>query len=150
INVSGMCTRPGSDVVIEGGAATSHAIFPGRHFFLQVSLVLDQVNHLFVTEFRQDGVVSPPVPLDVIQDSEAPFVIIDFPPAGETITTSSIDVSGRVSDRHSGFQGLAVDVNGIPAIVDVGIGTNGTFVVPSVPLGGSGTIDLVATSRDAV
>jgi hypothetical protein len=46
----------------------------------------------------------------------------------------------------SGFNGLTVMVNGMSAEVDIGIGTNGTFFIPAVPLVlGSNTISATAT-----
>lgn len=148
VTLRGSVTRPGSDLRIEGGAATLQVTVPARTFAIEVELNLNAVNHLFVTELRVDGTTSPAVPINVVQDGEIPDVHIDFPPAGAVLTTDTIDVSGRVSDRHSGFNGLRVDINGIEAVVDVGIGTNGTFIATGVPLGPGGTVELVAVASD--
>jgi len=86
----------------------------------------------------------------VTQDSRPPMVAIDFPAAGSTLVGSTTDVAGRVGDMLSGFLGLTVDVNGVPAEVDPGIGNNGTFLAPAVPLEIDGPTLLVATARDAV
>ncbi len=59
-----------------------------------------------------------------------------------------IAVTGRVSDVLSGFMGLSVTVNGQPATVAVGIGTNGTFERQNVLLAlGANTITATATDE---
>ncbi len=89
---------------------------------------------------------SPPVTFAVANDLQPPSVFIDFPAAGAEITTATTDVAGRVSDVLSGFMGLGVTVNGLPADVNIGVGTNGTFFLPAVPLElGENIITAVAT-----
>ncbi|HEY3242237.1 MAG TPA: hypothetical protein VGM03_02710, partial [Phycisphaerae bacterium] len=71
------------------------------------------------------------------------------PADGAQITTPTIDVAGRVSDMLSGFAGLAVTVNDVPAQVNIGVGTNGTFFAPAVPLM-PGPNTIMASAADGV
>ena len=83
-------------------------------------------------------------------DTSPPELFIDFPAAGRRDHHRvHDDVAGRVGDNLSGFMGLNVTVNGVEADVDVGIGPNGTFFVPSVPLESPGQPTMItATAAD--
>jgi hypothetical protein len=116
-------------------------------FSVTVALRPNSDNPIFLTALAADGTRSAPAATTVTQDSQPPELFIDFPADGAQLTTTSIDVAGRVSDMLSGFLGLTVTVNGIPAVVDIGIGTNGTFFVPQLELtpGQQTVIEAVAT-----
>ena len=116
-------------------------------FSAPVELEENRVNQISFTAITRNDERSPPTSTSIVQDSEAPSLFIDFPADGAAVTTVTTDVAGRVSDMLSGFMGLTVFVNGIEAIVDVGIGTNGTFFAEDVPLlpGAETTIEAIAT-----
>ena len=99
-------------------------------FTADVALVANKVNKIFVRSIDASNVASSPVVASVALDQTGPSVFIDFPPDGVELTTSTTDVAGRVSDLLSGYELLTVSVNGLPAVVDAGIGTNGTFFLP--------------------
>lgn len=148
VTLAGQC-EVGSQVEIFGPAAS--LIVPvdatGR-FSVDVPLAADRSNTLFVTNLADCNDRSSPTTAAIIRDNQPPFVYIDFPTADQ-VEAASTDVAGRVSDLLSGFLNLDVSVNGLPAIVNRGIGTNGTFFLPALPLEvGSNTITVVAT--DAV
>ena len=91
---------------------------------------------------------SAPVAIDVTHDALPPELIVDFPVADETTFDAQIDVGGRVSDVLSGADGLEVRVDGQPAALSLGVGTNATWIA-SVSLDlGDNEIDIEA--RDAL
>lgn len=106
----------------------------GAFTVLDVPLASNSLNNLFVTVEDQFGFTSAPAVAAVTNDQQAPDLFLDFPADGAMLTTDVTDVAGRVSDTLSGFNGLEVMVNGAPAIVDIGIGTNGTFFLQNVAL----------------
>ncbi len=103
-------------------------------FSVNVPLEPNRNNPIFLTAVSPSGERSAPLALDIIQDQQAPDLFIDFPTDGATVSTATTDVAGRIGDLLSGFMGLAVTVNGVPATIDIGIGTNGTFFLSNVPL----------------
>ncbi len=118
--------------------------------FTQHPLVDNRVNAIFVTGLsRCDGIRSPPTRTAITRDNQPPTLFIDFPTDGASITTNAADVAGRVGDVLSGYQGLAVTVNGTPAVVNEGIGTNGTFFAANISLNPSqaNTIQVTATDQ---
>ncbi len=145
--------RPNRYILITGGR---YAVF-GRAdsngvFTAQVNLRPNQVNALYVMATNGTFTAGTPQPLRVLQDSQRPNLFIDFPTNGATLYTESTVVAGRVGDSLSGFAGLKVDVRAVqaqlefPAVVDVGIGNNGTFERGNVPLSlGTNTISVTAT-----
>lgn len=134
VGVSGFAV-PNSEVVVTGGAATVQGrVAADGRFDLEVPLIRNRLNRLFASILDPSGRVSSQLPLSVLQDSESPFVFIDFPPNNSEVTTPTVDIAGRVGDMLSGFMGLDVSVNGEPAEVVVGIGQNGTFERTNVPL----------------
>ena len=137
-----------AQVEVVGPAGFAVAPVVADAFTVQVGLGTNQLNKLFFTALAPGGTPSAAVVAEVTQDLQPPSVFIDFPPAGAQITTATVDVAGRVSDLLSGFQGLAVDVNGLPAAVDVGIGTNGTFFLPALPLDPSLPTVITAVATD--
>ncbi len=133
--ITGVSLELGSSILVEGGAQSVEVpVEADQTFEVPVDLNPNANNHLFVTEIFDDGTSSPIVGVEVIQDGTPPTLFIDFPLDGAELTTETSDVAGRVSDLLSGFMGLTVTVNGIEAVVDIGIGTNGTFFAESVPL----------------
>ena len=149
--VSGSATRPGATIQVMSpeGVVTGSADGNGR-FMIDTPLKQNFANRLFVTEELGGGVSTAPTTAQVIQDSEPPSIFVDFPSDGDILSMLLTNVSGRVADRLSGFLGLEVTVNGVPAIVNRGIGTNGTFDLANFALEPSGTtmVDVIAT--DAV
>lgn len=117
-------------------------------FTASVPLALNSDNTIFFTSIALSGERSAPRATVVTNDCQAPTVFIDAPAEGREVTTETVDVAGRVGDVLSGFLGLSVQVNGVEAIVDVGIGTNGTFLATKVPLAlGENEIRVIATDR---
>ncbi|MCA9276994.1 MAG: VCBS repeat-containing protein [Phycisphaerales bacterium] len=121
---------------------------PDGSFSFDVLLRENQLNRISVTAITACGTRSAPRVVEVIQDQEAPSVFIDFPTAGAQIQADTTDVAGRVSDRLSGFEGLEVLVNGQPAEVDIGVGTNGTFFLQGVPLNVGTSTNIVVIATD--
>ena len=118
-------------------------------FAADVPLRPNAANDIFLVAIASSGLRSATTMTSVVQDMIPPNLFIDFPDDGAEITTPTTDVAGRVGDVLSGFMGLEVTVNGAAAIVDVGIGTNGTFFLQSVPLamGSPTVIEVVATDE---
>ena len=142
-------SAPGAATVeVQGPAGLVSGLVTADLFSVTVGLLPNQVNALFVTAISDLGAESPPASTKITRDVAPPKVFIDFPTSGTTFTTASVDVAGRVSDVLSGFNGLQVDVNGIPAAIDVGIGTNGTFFAPAVPLNLVDATPITVTAMD--
>jgi hypothetical protein len=136
-------------VRVEGGATYVTNVVGASGFFeVTVPLNPNRLNRLFVSAINELGDASPPAPVDILQDSTAPYLFIDFPTNGMVLTADNTLVAGRVGDTLSGFLGLNVTVNGQPANVDVGIGPNGTYERMDVPLLlGTNELTVVATDR---
>ena len=135
---------------VEVSGGVSNVIAPVIHgeFSVDVELHSNAISHLFVTGIARNGTRGSPTPVTITQDAQAPNLFIDFPVDGAEVTTATTDVAGRVGDLLSGFMGLTVTVNGVPAIVDVGIGNNGTFFAADVPLTLDTSNILEATATD--
>ncbi|MDJ0835210.1 MAG: Ig-like domain-containing protein [Acidobacteriota bacterium] len=118
-------------------------------FSADVPLLSNRKNMIFLTSVKASE-RSAPRATNVTNDGAAPSLAVLFPPAGARLTAGSTDVAGTVGDSLSGFLGLTVTVNGRPALVDVGIGTNGSFFAEAVPLNGDALNDLVVVARDAL
>ena len=137
-------------VVITGARETVVAPVTDCAFAATVELDRNRVNHLFVTGVLADATTSTPTPLTVIHDAQPPTLFIDLPSADAGIAADTTDVAGRVGDLLSGFAGLQVVVNGRPAEVDIGIGTNGTFFLPGLRLNQDGPTPIEAVAWDAL
>ncbi len=150
--VRGKSAQAGSSIEIYGGLEQAGATLPAetQEFAVPVMLGLNKVNKLYVTEFFSDGTTGVTVPLQVVQDSSAPEIWIDFPQSGSQLSEASLTIVGRVSDKLSGYLGLSVSVNGVPAEVDQGIGTNGTFEVSGLLIPAVGPLTIQAVAADAV
>ena len=128
------------EVEISGPAGTLTAPVVNGQFSTTLtlgdSIGPNRVNHLYVTAIAPtfDLQRSAPTATSLIHDAMAPEVFVDFPVPGSSLTTEAVDVIGRVGDLLSGFDGLLVRVNGVPAEVSIGQGTNGTFLLTQVPL----------------
>lgn len=135
----------GADVEIVGLIDLCVVPVVGGAFAANMALAENQVNPICVTTVGPAGGRSSPTCFTVVQDNQPPNLFIDFPIATSEVTTATTDAAGRVGDVLTGYLDLAVEVNGIPAEVDVGIGNNGTFFAMSVPLAlGINTITAVA------
>ncbi|MEQ8764325.1 MAG: RHS repeat-associated core domain-containing protein [Planctomycetota bacterium] len=103
-----------------------------ERFAFELPLAENAINFVFVTGISVTGERSAPTPTEIRQDQQPPTLFIDLPTDGASVTTDTVDVVGRVGDLLSGYLGLTVTVNGQPAVVDIGIGTNGTFFAQDV------------------
>ena len=127
-------TTAGASLMITGGVTntTTSADAEGA-FSVAVDIAPNRVSRLFVTA-TLNGLSSPPVPVEIAQDNQAPNVFIDLPADGMQVTEDSLTVAGRVADMLSGIDGLTVSLSGLTGNVASGVGTSGTFEIPSVPL----------------
>lgn len=143
--------QPGSSVEVSGPNGIFTVSARRGTFSADVPLTENHVNHVFFTAINSDcdDERSAPTPTAITHDAQPPSLFIDFPPSEAELTTEVIDVAGRVGDVLGGYLGLTVSVNGIDAIVNVGIGTNGTFVAGDVPLN-LGENTLIVTAIDAL
>jgi formylglycine-generating enzyme required for sulfatase activity len=120
-----------ADAAIEvaGGArlARGAADASGR-FAIEVELLPNRLNRLFATAV-DGGRRSAPASAEVIHDAERPLVFIDEPREGERLIGEEVVITGRVSDRLTGALDLEVSIDGRPANVVIGIGTNGTYAL---------------------
>ncbi len=145
VTLTGTTTAEAS-LLITGGVAnvTTTADAEGA-FSVAVAIAPNRISRLFLTA-TLNGLSSPPVPEEISQDNQAPNVFIDFPADGMQITEDSLTVAGRVADMLSGFDGLTVSLSGLTGNVASGVGTSGTFEIPSVPLVlGDNILEVVAT-----
>jgi hypothetical protein len=124
----------------------------GGSFSTTVPLKQNVINYLYVSAISPCGVAGPPTVATVTQDTTGPNLTIQFPSSARIAKgqffEDAINVGGTVGDTLSGFEGLTVTVNGQPAVVDIGLGQNGTWVRGNVPLNPAGVptpIEVVAT-----
>ena len=133
----------------QGLAITEGTASAAGAFSVDVALEANTINEFLITAIDSLEQTSPPTGVEVLNDNEAPLLFVDEPALDSEVTNESVTILGRVSDRLSGYQGLDVTVNGVPAAVIIGIGTNGTFELSNVPLSlGLNTITVEA--RDAL
>ncbi len=138
-----------AEVRVQGiDQVTMAAVAADGTFSVTAPLKANNVNVLYVTAISPCGISGAPITAEVSRDNAPPSIAIAFPLDGTSVFANTITVGGFVGDTLSGFDGLQVQVNGIQAVVDIGIGQNGTWVAPSVPLlrGGRPTVvQVVAT-----
>ncbi|MEM7244577.1 MAG: hypothetical protein AAF533_04500 [Acidobacteriota bacterium] len=137
-----------TSVVVDGGVSQVATIpdFDDGSFAVEVEIRPNRANRLAVRTIDVLGLLSSATCVVVVHDTEAPELFVDVPGNGDEVTTETVTVAGRLSDRLSGALGLGVTVDGLPAEVIVGIGTNGSFERSNVPLElGENTITVVAT-----
>ncbi len=132
----------GIDQVVTGPA--------GSTFSITVPLKANNVNLLYVSAISPCGIAGAPVTAEVARDADPPSLTVLSPVDGATTYDAAISVGGFVGDTLIGFDGLTVSVNGQPAIVDIGSGQLGTWVIPSLPLGNIGPTQLVIAASDAL
>ena len=127
-----------------GVAATTMANASGA-FTATVGLEVNHNNRFFATALDSFG-RSASTLVEVIHDAQPPSLFIDVPSDSTENANATIAVAGRVGDMLSGFMGMRVMVNGQPANVVSGIGTNGSFERQGVSLTlGANTITVAAT-----
>ncbi len=122
-------------VRIEGAAAPVSVRAAGNgNFSATVPLLVNRLNRMYISSSDTLGHISSPLSVDLLEDSQAPNLYIDFPPTGSQVSAESVVIAGRVGDMLSGFLGLSVEVRNLttespklPANVVVGIGQNGTY-----------------------
>jgi hypothetical protein len=149
--VTGIGFATGNRIVVDGGAVRAEGIVDAQQRFrVRVPLVRDRLNRLYVREELAGGGTTPSAAVDVVQDSTGPELHVDFPPSLSVVPTPTTTVAGRIGDKLSGAQGLSITVDGIPGIVNVGVGTNGTFDVPGVPLALGQPKTVLAIAKDAL
>ncbi len=140
----------GTTIEVESLSALQQVPVTTGTFQVSIPLTADFVDSVAFTSISScDGARSATTFTTVTQDSSPPTVFIDTPSSGAQLVAGTVDVAGRVGDRLSGFMNLSVDVNGIPADVNVGIGTNGSFLARNVPLLAGNTV-LSVTATDGV
>lgn len=144
VRIRGMSRWP--QIEVSGHGKPAVFAINGAAFDFPIALRPDRVNRIFLTGIS-DSERGAPTTVFITHDSQPPTIFIDFPVNGAELTTDSADVAGRVGDMLSGAKGLSVVVNGVEAIVDVGIGNNGTFVRGNVPLQ-MGDNTIVAGTKD--
>lgn len=132
----------GIDQVVTGPA--------GSTFSITVPLKANNVNLLYVSAISPCGIAGAPVTAEVARDTDPPSLTVLSPVDGATTYDAAISVGGFVGDTLIGFDGLTVSVNGQPAIVDIGSGQLGTWVIPSLPLRNIGPTQLVIAASDAL
>lgn len=103
-------------------------------FSVEFPLPDDQEHDFYFSGYDSSGSRLSPVPLSVLRDTEAPKVEVVHPPTGWRTTSSEVVVCGRLSDSLSGERGMSVSVDGLPAIVFLGDGENGSFLSSPVEL----------------
>jgi hypothetical protein len=139
----------GVGIEVTGGAGLARgAAGPSGRFEVEVPLLLNRLNRLFVTAVEADGRRSAPSTAEVIHDATPPALHIDEPREGDRLAAETVTITGRVSDRLSGALGLDVSIDGRRAQVVIGIGTNGTYEL-ACPLAPGENI-FVVTARDFV
>lgn len=120
-------------------------------FTALVPLAADQINFLHFTAVSGGGAArSAPTPAQITHDGTPPQVFIDLPAQGEVLATTTATVVGRIGDALSGSLGLTVDVNGVAADVDLGLGNSGTFFAQNVPLNPGTRTTLTVTASDVL
>ncbi len=129
-------TVEGTTIEVIAPSATLTVTAPGGVFTAEdIPLTANAVTQIFFRAIDDEyGTIGPSATTSITNDITPPDVFIDFPPADAELVAETSDVAGRVSDTLSGYLGLTVTVNGIPAEVNIGIGTNGTFFLPAVQL----------------
>jgi hypothetical protein len=138
------------DMITVSGGTLPVSVMSGATgaFSATVTLNTNRLNRLSVSSRNAAGQTGPVRTVEVIHDAQPPALHVDFPGNNAELYTETATIAGRVADSLSGYQGLSVTVNGQPANVMVGIGTNGTYERASVPLTvGENPITVVA--RDA-
>ena len=147
--VSGAGATAGAPIAIDGGAApVQTTVASDLSWSALVPLRPDQLNTLHVSELDPLGSPGPTASFQVVQDSSPPALSVELPAAGSTPTTPTVAVAGLVSDLLSGDQGIAVEVNGTPATVTTGLGTNATFELAGVALDPGAPTAIVVVARD--
>lgn len=127
-----------AEVRVQGIDQVVTAPVAGLTYSIMVPLKANNLNVLYVSAISPCGIAGAPVTTEVTRDNAPPTLTITFPADGSQTFDQAVSAGGFVSDTLNGFQGLSVTVNGIPAVVDVGVGQNGTWNAPVVPLGRPG------------
>ncbi len=148
ITLSGTAGPTAVHVRAVTGAGMSEGPVSNGSWSLTVPLRPNEINPIFVSVRTSCGVYSNAAMVQTTSDGAPPQVLILFPADGSLTTDSAVPVSGTVADLLSGAAKLQVEVNGVSASVDPGIGTNGTFEARMVPLA-LGDNELTATATDA-
>ncbi|MBK8100407.1 MAG: hypothetical protein IPK26_25195, partial [Planctomycetes bacterium] len=151
VKLTGRSLRAGSTLRVEGGASpqTVQLARTDRAIAIDVDLAANRLNSLLLTETFADGGTAAPLPMQIVQDSAPPDLQIDAPaPMGE-VYSPTIAVIGRVGDLVTGAFGLQVFVNDVAAAVDLGTGTNGTFLATGIPVVEGGANLLQVRALDA-
>ena len=141
---------PGAEAIRVLGATGAQTTTPGDDgaFEVVVPLARDSANRISVSAQSDCELASSPVVVSVTHDSTPPDLHIDLPANGAALAVDAVDVIGRVGDLLGGFRGLAVTVNGRDAVVDVGIGNNGTYLARDVPLQDEGPTAITVEASD--
>lgn len=151
IRLTGKSLRAGSQIDVQGGTApvTTTLEEKARNFDLEVPLHANRLNRLLLLERFAAGGSSPGLIVEVIQDGEAPTLTIDYPTSGATLGSETVTVVGKVGDCLSGEFGLEVSVDGRPAQVDVGTGSNGSYLSTAISLQAGTRRSIQVVAKDA-
>ncbi len=139
-----------TSVEVQGPLGTQVVPVAGNGFTATVSLAPNLINDVYLTGISDTAVRGTPTLARVTRDLTAPEVFIDNPVDGATTTQATVDVSGRVGDLLSGFEGLMVSVNGVRAEVNMGLGTNGTYFASGVPVNAGSTTQIQVSATDVL
>jgi hypothetical protein len=151
VQVTGTSLAVGSSLHLEGGSVPLDSeTGQGSDFEMEVTLLPNQANHLFLTETSLSGEVAPVLPFVIVQDSVAPVVTPVLPEPGSVHYTDRILVMGKVSDALSGFESLEVKINGVAAKLTPGIGDLVTYSLSNVPLAPGVPNEILVEARDGV
>ncbi len=131
-------TEVGASVFVNGIAPAELLVRPdGVHVFFEMDVAViegpNTITVMAMDALRNQGRVT----VFVIADREAPYLVISDPEQDALVSTDTVTVMGRATDRN----GVSVTVNGGAAVLDV----NGNYSF-EVPIAGDVTrIEVVAT-----
>lgn len=146
-------TAPGAaQVFAHSPVGTTTVAVANGAFAVTVALLPNAVNTVYFTAAPPAGAAHPsaPAPTSIVVDAEPPVAAIQVPSDGLVTYADSITVAGTISDSLSGADGMFVSLGSIEGVVNLGIGTNGTFVIPEVPLSLGIPTNLTVTAADGL
>lgn len=134
------------------GAVEADVNGSDQSFAVAVPLSTGLLNPVSFTALPAQGLPSAPTPAGIAVDGAGPTLNVLCPSDGATTSSATISVAGTVGDVLTGAAGLGVTVAGVAtqaATVDLGVGTDGTFLATAVPLALGVETVLQITATDA-
>lgn len=150
ITLSGDALGANRVIVTTPVGVVEYPVVDDRFDATAIPLLQNAVNNLYFVSVNASDEESSAIQVNVVQDSQAPQLSIQYPLPDSEFATPTIEVLGTVSDSLSGQLGISVTVNGIAASVDEGLGATGTFLAVDVPLMPSGPTILEITASDTL